>query len=205
MIPDNTQIDFQLIGIPQDTLLEYVTDIASSQLSSPFLNKRYDIPFFYFSENTYLSNASFFRLGRASNSQEKKKYVLDMMNNYLHLFNNDSLRRESSFRDFYNMFLLEKEIRQSSAVREPNINLLSINFGYSAKKLNRLFFQVFGISIIEYHRGFHMKYAKWLIEEKQMKIEEVSKLLGFNSTTLFAQVFKRHYFYVPQKCKPKRE
>lgn len=33
-----------------------------------------------------------------------------------------------------------------------------------------------------------------------MKIEEVSNLLGFNSINLFVQVFKRHYFYVPQNA-----
>jgi transcriptional regulator GlxA family with amidase domain len=50
-----------------------------------------------------------------------------------------------------------------------------------------------------------MKYAKTLIEEKQMTIDEVSKQLGFRTTNLFSQVFKRHYFYMPQKYKPKRE
>ena len=120
-----------------------------------------------------------------------------------HLFPVDkvSVKVEMTFKDFYNMLLLEKVIRKLPAMREPNVKLLSEDFGYSTKKLSQLFLKVFDVSIIEYHRDFHMKYAKWLIEEKQMQIIEVSKKLGFNSTNLFAQVFKRHYFYMPQKCK----
>lgn len=84
------------------------------------------------------------------------------------------------------------------------MDLLRDAFGFSTKKINKLFSQIFGMTIVEYHRGFHMKYAKWLIEEKQIKMDDVSKKLGFRTTNLFAQVFKRHFFYVPQKCKPKR-
>ena len=105
--------------------------------------------------------------------------------------------------NYSNTLLIEKMVRQLSAVREPNVDLLSEDFGYSPKKMNRLFLRVFGVTIVEYHRNFHMKYAKWLIEEKQ--IDEVSRALGFKTASLFVQVFKRNYFYMPQKGKPKRE
>ena len=53
------------------------------------------------------------------------------------------------------MFLPEKEIRQLSAVREPNVDLLSDEFGYSYKKLNGLFLRVFGMSMLRNKKRFY--------------------------------------------------
>jgi AraC-like DNA-binding protein len=203
MLPPETQINFQLIGIPQNIFFNYLQKSSLKHLKMPFLNKKHNIPAFYFSNAYYIFQNLFFNLREVKNTQERIIYVMNLMSNFLMSANEPFLEGQISFRDFYNMLLIEKVIQKLPAMREPNIDLLGENFRYSTKKLNRLFLHVFGISIIEYHRGFHMKYAKWLIEEKQMKIDEVSKRMGFRTTNLFSQVFKRHFFFMPNKYKPK--
>jgi AraC-like DNA-binding protein len=81
----------------------------------------------------------------------------------------------------------------------PGIEFLSDKFGLSPTKLKNDFKQIYGESIYQYYLGKQMDYAKVLITEKNMRIGEVSNLLGYKNDSKFSEAFKNKHGVLPSK------
>lgn len=99
MIPPDTQIDFQLVGGTQSTLLNYLTP--------PFFNKKHNIPVFYFSA---IFQNLFFNVNETKKKQNNVPRIMGLITNYLITDNEKLSQEEVSFMNFYNTLLIEKMV-----------------------------------------------------------------------------------------------
>ena len=81
----------------------------------------------------------------------------------------------------------------------PKLKELAKFSGMSQSKLQRLFKQVFGNSIYNYHQSFRMQKAAYLIKEERISVSEVGYRLGFSNLSHFARVFENHIGLKPKK------
>ena len=81
----------------------------------------------------------------------------------------------------------------------PKLKELAKFSGMSQSKLQRLFKQVFGNSIYNYHQSFRMQKAAFLIKEERISISEVGYRLGFSNLSHFSRVFESHIGLKPKK------
>ena len=71
--------------------------------------------------------------------------------------------------------------------------------GYTRQYINRLFFENLRISPYRYLIDYRLKKAKELLSNKDLSIEAVSRLVGFNDFSYFCSVFKKHEKTSPLK------
>lgn len=68
-----------------------------------------------------------------------------------------------------------------------------ISVGY----LSILFKEEIGCTVLEYLTWVRMKKAKELLAEKDIKVKDIAKQLGYNSVQSFIRSFKKYYGYTP--------
>ncbi len=81
----------------------------------------------------------------------------------------------------------------------PKLKELAKFSGMSQSKLQRLFKQVFGNSIYNYHQSFRMQEAAYLIKEEKISVSEVGYRLGFSNLSHFSRIFETHIGLKPKK------
>ena len=78
---------------------------------------------------------------------------------------------------------------------------LGKKFGYSVSYLSHLFKKQTGQSLSEYIEGLRIEDAKWLLTQPNLKVTDVSAILGFGSSAYFSLVFKRKTGQSPKEYK----
>ncbi len=81
----------------------------------------------------------------------------------------------------------------------PNITELCLLYGMSETKMQRLFKQVFGNTIHNYHQKNRIKEAANLIKNKKVSVSEAGYLIGFTNMSHFSRIFERHTGLKPKK------
>lgn len=71
----------------------------------------------------------------------------------------------------------------------------AMNYNYSY--ISTLFKRTTGRTVSDYYRNARLKAARVLIEEKKMKVSEISELLNYSSIYVFSRAFKRQFGYSP--------
>ena len=203
MIPPNTQVDFQLIVVPKIQLLEQFkrTTLSITEKLTIFGNS--NVPLFFFSKEA-LPLVNLVALKKKSlNYTQKRSDILDILVKYFSL-NNELSNEKCSLWDFQNMLTIEQHISQLPADLKPNLAQLAQLFNYFPQGFSKLFRQLFGKTMAEYHCAIHMEYACWLLETQQLSVYEVSDQLDFKNREMFNHMFKSHYFVTPKiyKVKP---
>jgi AraC-like DNA-binding protein len=74
---------------------------------------------------------------------------------------------------------------------------LSMQLHMNEKKLNRIFGQIFGKPVFEYHLEARMKEAHRLLEETDLTTKQVAARVGYARTTSFISRFKDFFGYPP--------
>lgn len=87
----------------------------------------------------------------------------------------------------------------SDLTRPPKLEDLATTAGMSESKMNKLFKQVFGTTIYNYHQKLRMNEAAYLIKEKSISISEVGYQLGFSNLSHFTRIFEKHIGFKPKK------
>jgi len=100
--------------------------------------------------------------------------------------------------------LYEDKIRQAEAIlREhidaqlPCIRAIARQVTLSESTLKRYFHLIYRHSIYEYYMQLKMEHAKKLLVEKKIPVKEVAYMLGYEKSSSFIQMFKKHYFQSP--------
>lgn len=202
MIPPNTEVNFQLLVIPKIQLLEEIkiTTLLVSDKLTIFGNS--NVPLFFFSKEAHPLTNLFTLKKKTINYKQKRKDILAILVKYFSL-NNELSNAKYSLRDFQNMLTIEQHISQLPADLKPNLTQLAPLFNYSPQAFSKLFRQLFGKSIAEYHCSIHMEYACWLLETQQLSVFEVSDQLEFKNRKMFSYMFKSHYLVNPKIYKAK--
>ena len=81
------------------------------------------------------------------------------------------------------------------------IDELSSKYAISKTSLKNCFKEVYGKPIFRWRKEFKLDYACRLIEEGNYSISEVSKMVGYASSSKFAQAFKEYVGCTPSEYK----
>ncbi|WP_159884540.1 helix-turn-helix transcriptional regulator [Paenibacillus puerhi] len=82
-------------------------------------------------------------------------------------------------------------------MQELSLHLLAEKFYISPYYLSRFFKEATGFTFVEYLNSVRIKEAKKLLERSSMKVNLISKKVGFGSVTHFGRVFKSVTGYAP--------
>lgn len=203
LIPPNTQVDFQLIVVSKKQLLAQLkkTTLLVSEKLNIFGSS--NVPLFFFSKEVLALDNLVALKKKSVNYSQKRVDIIDTLVKYFSL-NKELSNEKCSLWDFQNMLTIEQHISQLPADLKPNITQLAQLFNYFPPGFSKLFHQLFGKTIAEYHCAVHMEYACWLLETQQLSVYEVSNQLDFKNKKMFSLMFKSHYFVTPKiyKVKP---
>ncbi|WP_114793133.1 AraC family transcriptional regulator [Niabella yanshanensis] len=85
---------------------------------------------------------------------------------------------------------LDKPFTQNELVKISGVNRL---------KLRKLFTQVFGKGIYEYHQFLRMQEAARLLKDEHLSVSETGYQLGFSNLSYFGRLFEKHFGAKPKK------
>jgi AraC-like DNA-binding protein len=71
--------------------------------------------------------------------------------------------------------------------------------GMSESKMNRLFKQIFGNSIYNYHQKLRINQAAYLIKNERLSVSEAGYQLGFTNLSHFTRIFERSIGIKPKR------
>lgn len=202
MIPPNTQVNFQLLVIPKKQLLEQIKSTTSTACQKLTIFGNSNVPLFFFSKEAPALVDLVTLRKKSVNQKQKREEILNILIKYFSL-NIELSNEKCTLWDFQNMLIIEQHISQLPADLKPNLTQLSQLFDYFPQAFSKLFRELFGKSIVEYHCAIHMEYACWLLETQQLSVCEVSDQLDFKNRKMFSQMFKSHYFVSPKIYKVK--
>lgn len=81
----------------------------------------------------------------------------------------------------------------------PSLTTLAGYANMSLSKLKRLFKQVYGKNIYEYHQDIRLKETAYLLKHKQLSVSEVGYSLGFSNLSHFSRVFNAKFEMNPKR------
>jgi len=67
----------------------------------------------------------------------------------------------------------------------------------------RIFKAVMGMSAIQYLNGFRLKIADTMLTNTDKSISEIASLCGFEDSSYFSRIYKKHFGYTPKQSKDK--
>lgn len=95
--------------------------------------------------------------------------------------------------------LAKKMIVQKYSEPDFNINMLAEKLDITPAYAGRKFSKVFGKSFNAYLAEYRIDTATYLLQSMDIKISKISEMCGFNSTTYFVTIFKKHIGITPQQ------
>jgi AraC-like DNA-binding protein len=81
----------------------------------------------------------------------------------------------------------------------PGIEMLAAKFNLSETKLKTSFKNHFGKSVYQYFQTKKMHVAMELLQENELLVKEISYKLGYENTSKFSAVFKKHFGVLPSQ------
>jgi AraC-like DNA-binding protein len=122
----------------------------------------------------------------------------------IYLFFRELLKRKNTVHYPANISDLKKiyEIRDKVIVdltSPPNLNELAEFAAMSESKMNRLFKQIFGNTIYDYHQKLRVTEAARLIKNGDLSVSEAGYQLGFSNLSHFTRIFEKHVGLKPKR------
>lgn len=81
----------------------------------------------------------------------------------------------------------------------PSLPALARSAGMSARKMQRLFKQVFGATIYHYYQHMRVQQAAYLLREQHLSVAEAGHQVGFTNLSHFARLFEQQLGTTPKK------
>lgn len=82
---------------------------------------------------------------------------------------------------------------------EIKISMFSDKYFLSREYLMKLFKQQFGFGIHEYVQKVRMDKAKELLSDPNLKIQDISEMLGYKDKNYFSKAFRNYYSVSPSE------
>ncbi len=202
LIPPDTQVDFQLIVVSKEQLLEQMANKTLLQREKLLMFGKSNVPLFFYSKETIPLPNMVNLQTNSINFFQKRVEILDLLIEYFSFSINIS-NEKCSLWDFQNILIIEQFISQLPIAIKPNLAQLSKDFNYPRLRISKLFRHLFGKSTAEYHCAIHMEYVAWLLEIEPLNIYEISRLLDCKDSRMFSRRFKSYYSVPPKVYKSK--
>ncbi|MBA4054220.1 MAG: hypothetical protein C0490_05865 [Marivirga sp.] len=94
-----------------------------------------------------------------------------------------------------------REFLHQSFTQDHSLKNLARAFGLNEFKLKKGFRELFGFTVFEYLHNLKMEYAKQLLLEDNIYINEVSGLVGYKNPNHFSTAFKKKYGMNPNRLR----
>jgi AraC-like DNA-binding protein len=91
-----------------------------------------------------------------------------------------------------------KDILIQEYISIPKTVYLAKESGISERKLQRLFKQVFGISIYQFAMNIKMNEARKMLTTKKYSVSEVGYMVGYSNLSHFTEKFKEYFGITPK-------
>lgn len=92
-------------------------------------------------------------------------------------------------------------IEENYSDTQLSVSMLGQEMGMQAAHLSKIFKEAYGISISDYIAQVRIKYAKRMIKEQHMSVQETAERTGFISSHAFIRIFKKLENMTPGKYK----
>jgi AraC-like DNA-binding protein len=110
---------------------------------------------------------------------------------------------ESKVLYYDKMLLAEKMLEENLEGIFPGVDAIAKRVALSESTLKRYFKTVFNRSMYEHYLEIKMEYAKRLMLEKHVTVNEVASILNYEKVSSFIETFKKHHGYSPGQLKRK--
>ncbi|MEJ1237091.1 AraC family transcriptional regulator [Chryseolinea sp. T2] len=98
-------------------------------------------------------------------------------------------------------FYAIKDHLRATFLEEHSLLALSRKFGINQNKLKTGFRELFGTPVISYLYDLRMDFARTLLLDKNMNVNEVSPMVGYRNANHFSTAFKRKFGISPSRLK----
>ena len=202
-IPAKSRFIVLTITITPDWLRKNITDKNNSKLLKLIESNK---PFFIYEEisfnmGQYLEKLEKLELGDMVSLIHLRCYIL----NFLALFissvekrSKNSIGSNINHHDVEKLFGIKRKITTEFAIHH-DIKTLAAYSSMSERKLQKLFKDVFGITIYQYALKVKIDEAKKMIETKQFTISEVGYSIGYTNLSHFTAAFKKQVGINPKQ------
>ncbi len=203
LIPAKSRIIVLTITITPGWIKNNITDKNNSNLLKLIESNN---PFFIYEElsfnmGQYLEKLKKLELRDMVSLIHLRTYVL----NFLALFisavekrTNTPIASNINYLDVEKLFGIRKVLTTEFATHHE-IKSLAANAAMSDSKLQKLFKDVFGITIYQYALKVKIEEAKRMIETKQFSISEVGYNIGYSNLSHFTAAFKKQVGINPKQ------
>lgn len=128
------------------------------------------------------------------------KLILDFFDSS---FESDRIKKNVSLKnsDYYNVIKAEKIISDNFCLPFIGIRYIAREIDISPTKLKSDFKDVFGISILQYHKEKNMLFALQLLQNSDIRIKNIAILTGYGNTSNFTSSFKKRFKKLPYEVR----
>ena len=128
-----------------------------------------------------------------------KAGVLSLLSGFFNKMCNKSVEVTMGNRFFYadKMMEVEKILKAHLEKRLPGIEAIARQVALGESTLKRHFKLMFGKSIYEYYLEIKMDFAKRVILEQELSVNQVATMLDYEKVSNFIDMFKRHHGMSP--------
>lgn len=206
-------VSIMLANADLDQFHQYFDEIFEILQDNKAISKRrlekvfYDISFVfsnYLKENKLDSKLSQdFNLDKLANinyfdSLDKiKEYYYELGNRITDISKGEDIEA-NRITEYINKYIKE-HINEDISVNRLS-ELVYLNPSY----FSRLYKQSTGVTVTNYIAEVKLEYAKRLLKDSNMKINQIAEKLGFDSVSYFIRFFKKYMKYSPQDYRNKR-
>jgi AraC-like DNA-binding protein len=112
-------------------------------------------------------------------------------------------KKESTVQLHTKMLAVEKILDEYLDKNLPPIKTIAQQVSLSESTLKRNFKKVYGISIYEFYLKKKMQLARQLLDQQPISVKELAYMLGYEKTSNFITMFKKHYDFSPGMLRKK--
>src|SRR5579871_679039 len=199
LVDRNTRCRYITLVVPTSMMTADIKRELRNQVQRHHLGFR----FFALRFEEYKVVLSLFDMMRSNESlihlKLQASVIFDALINNIHFLKSTRLKKISL--DQNKMLNIEKRIIENVESNIPSLSRLADEMEMSESSVKRHFKIIFGKSIYQYYLEKKMQHARLLLLNKHMNVSEVSAKLGYEKTSHFIKMFKKHIGYLPGKLK----
>lgn len=201
--PANTNIDIILVRAHVDLLRDLLNGREESELLKNILSGHHS---YLYDEliSAGIKDAAAKIFEADISGQLSDFYLKIKAQELIFLFFTELLKRETltiypiNASDVKMMYLIREKLA-SDLSNVPNLTNLTALAHMSESKMNRLYKQIFGASIYNYHQKLRLNEAAYLLRTEKISVSEAGYRLGYTNLSHFSRIFERHTGLKPKK------
>ncbi len=183
----------QAFGDADESLLRFINHVQNNSKPTVFLESTSSIEYRTLTDIHTTASAD------AKSSLQIKAGVLSLLSGFFNKMCNKSVEAAIASRFIYadKMMEVEKLLIAHLEKKLPGIEAIARQVALGESTLKRHFKLMFGKSIYEYYLELKMDFAKRVMLEQELSVNQVATMLDYEKVSNFIDMFKRHHGMSP--------